>query len=62
MAYHYKTSKGLQHRARPASFRRIAKDCRVAARDYPRRSQQASDWRELGRIFDDEAKLLRSMR
>jgi len=48
-----------QHDARAASFRRIAKALRAESKSS---GQVVLNARQIGRVFDAEAKLLRSMR
>lgn len=60
--YKFKTPKGAQHMARAASFKRIAKEIRSSVNRKPGTDALFVTARQLSRIFDDEAKLLRSMR
>jgi hypothetical protein len=53
-----------QHDARAASFKRIAKAIRASVKRKPEYLSQPIliPAKEIARIFDEEAKLLRSMR
>ena len=52
-----------QHDARAASFKRIAKGIRASVKSsLPYRADSFLSARKLAQVFDDEAKLLRSMR
>jgi hypothetical protein len=53
-------SRGKQHDARAASFKRIAKALRAEARAIG--PVALINARQIARVFDAEAKLLRSMR
>jgi hypothetical protein len=52
-----------QHDARAASFKRIAKGIRASVKSsLPYRADTFLSARGLSKVFDEEAKLLRSMR